>query len=241
MLPQAGVAVGLALTAATVFPDVGPTINAVVLAAIVFFELLGPISTQRAIEKVATCDVVDEIERDIAMVERATVLVPVSYAFSEERLLFLLHMTSAGRPNARFMLTHIVSQDRPVMRNEALRRGQDILDQLAKAGREAGFEVDTRLVASQNIGHALSDLAEELDARLVVIGSGQDRGRIGRSLLKTRMHRILDEVSAPVLVVPESFEPLVRRPATVEIEPEPDDDDEPEPISLEEPPDRPVP
>jgi Kef-type K+ transport system membrane component KefB len=237
MLPQAGVAVGLALSAATVFPDVGPTINAVVLAAIVFFEILGPVATQRAIEKVATCDVVEGIEADIAGVERATVLVPVSYRFSSERLIFLLHMTSAGRPNARFVLTHIISHDRPVMRAEAVRRGQAILDELAAAGREAGFEIDTRLVESQNIGHTLSDLAEELGASLVVIGSGQDRGKLTRSLLKSRMHRILDEVSAPVLVVPEQFEPLRTDPDTGE----PGEPTEAPSLSLEDPPDRPAP
>lgn len=213
MLPQAGVAVGLALTAGNVFPDVGPTINAVVLAAIVFFEMLGPLFTSRAIEKIATCDVVEEIEADIAGIERATVLVPVSHAFSRERLVFLLHMTSAGRPNARFVLTHLVTHDRPVMRAEALRRGQAILDELAEAGREAGFEVATRLAESQNIGQTLSELAEELGAALVVVGSGQERGVIGRTPLKSRMHRILDEISAPVLIVPERFEPFRRQRA----------------------------
>ena len=237
MLPQAGVAVGLALTAATVFPDIGPTINAVVLAAIVFFELLGPIATQKAIERVATCEIVEEIEVDAAGAERATVLVPVSYAFSEERLLFLLHMTSAGRPDARFVLTHVISHNRPVMRAEALRRGQEILDVLAEAARAGGFEVDTRLVESQNVGATLSDLAEELGAALVVIGSGQDRGRLGRSLLKSRMHRILDEVAAPVLVVPERFA-TETRPSSAPAEQEPKGT---EALSLEDPEDRPAP
>lgn len=212
MLPQAGVAVGLALSAANVFPEEGDLINAVVLASIVFFEMLGPIATQRAIDKVATCEIVEEIEDDIAgRRERVTVLVPVSYAFSEERLVFLLHMASAGQPHARFVLTHVISPDRPVMRAEAVRRGQEILDRLAEAGRAAGFEVDTRLVESVNVGQALSNLADEIDARLVVIGAGQERGRLTRSLLKTPMHRILDEItSAPVLVVPERFEPFAR-------------------------------
>jgi hypothetical protein len=45
-----------------------------------------------------------------------------------------------------------------------------------------------------------------MDAELVVIGSGQERRLLRRSLLKGPMHKILDEVSAPVLVVPERFE-----------------------------------
>ena len=49
MLPQAGVAVGLGLAAAQTFPEAGATVNAVVLAAIVFFEVVGPVLTKRAV------------------------------------------------------------------------------------------------------------------------------------------------------------------------------------------------
>ncbi len=49
MLPQAGVAVGLGLAASQTFPEAGPTVNAVILAAIVFFEVVGPVLTTRAV------------------------------------------------------------------------------------------------------------------------------------------------------------------------------------------------
>lgn len=234
MLPQAGVAVGLALSASVTFPVIGDTINAVVLAAIVVFELLGPISTGKAIEKLGTCELVETVETAQAL-DRPTVLLPVSYAFSRERLLFLMHMTSAGRPDARFVLATVVTRERAVTRSEAQRRGQQVLDALAGAGRDAGFDVDTRLVESDNVGVALSALAEDVGAELVVIGSGQERGRLGRSLLKNRMHRILDELSAPVLVVPERFEPARTVAPAQEVA------SEPPAIALEEPDDRPVP
>jgi len=205
-LPQAGVAVGLALNAAVVFPDIGSTINAVVLAAIVVFEILGPISTGHAIDSIGECEVEDEKAGSTSERPRkTTVLVPVSYAFSRDRLLFLLQMTSAGRPDARFILTHIVTHSRAVIRAEGLRRGQAILDELRLAAQDAGFEVGTSLVESTNVGAALSQLAEETGAELVVIGSGQERSLIRRSLVKTPMHKILDDISIPVLVVPEHF------------------------------------
>jgi Kef-type K+ transport system membrane component KefB len=237
MLPQAGVAVGLGLAAAQAFPEVGATINAVVLAAVVVFELTGPLATQQAIQRVATCEYVPaEGERDVVP-EKATVLVPVSYAFSTERLLFLLHMTSAGRPNARFVLTHIVTHTRPITRQSAMRKGRDILEDLEAAAEEAGYEVETRLVEAASVGPALSALARQLDAELVVIGSGQERRFLRRSLLKGPMHKILDEVSAPVLVVPERFESHDESGENGESEPVlvPISDPDADAVSLEEP------
>jgi Kef-type K+ transport system membrane component KefB len=49
LLPQAGVALGMALVAAQHFPDLADTILPVVLGATVFFEVVGPVMTRLAI------------------------------------------------------------------------------------------------------------------------------------------------------------------------------------------------
>jgi Kef-type K+ transport system membrane component KefB len=46
MLSQAGLAVGLTLTIAERFPDLAPTVNTVVLAAVVIFEVIGPLGAR---------------------------------------------------------------------------------------------------------------------------------------------------------------------------------------------------
>jgi Kef-type K+ transport system membrane component KefB len=51
LLPQAGVALGMALVAAQRFPEVGEAILPVVVAATVLFELFGPLSTRYAFER----------------------------------------------------------------------------------------------------------------------------------------------------------------------------------------------
>ncbi len=51
LLPQAGVALGMALVAAQRFPELGESILPVVVAATVVFELVGPIGTRLALEK----------------------------------------------------------------------------------------------------------------------------------------------------------------------------------------------
>ena len=49
MLPQAGVAIGMALLASSRFPEYRQTILSIVLASTVFFELIGPIFTRKAL------------------------------------------------------------------------------------------------------------------------------------------------------------------------------------------------
>lgn len=54
LLPQAGVAIGLALLASNQFPEYGQTILAVVISTTVVFELFGPICTRVALLKTST-------------------------------------------------------------------------------------------------------------------------------------------------------------------------------------------
>ncbi len=51
LVPQAGVAIGLSLVAAKMLPDYGQTIRAVILAATLFYELVGPAFTKHALKK----------------------------------------------------------------------------------------------------------------------------------------------------------------------------------------------
>ena len=49
LMPQAGVAVGMALVAAERFPDQGDAILAITVASTIFFEIIGPPLAQRAL------------------------------------------------------------------------------------------------------------------------------------------------------------------------------------------------
>ena len=56
LLPQAGVALGMALVAASDFPDLGQTLLAITISTTILFEVFGPLSTQRALTKVGEVD-----------------------------------------------------------------------------------------------------------------------------------------------------------------------------------------
>jgi hypothetical protein len=51
LLPQAGVALGMALVAKNHFPDAADTIFTIAIATTVVFEILGPICTRYALSK----------------------------------------------------------------------------------------------------------------------------------------------------------------------------------------------
>ncbi|MBP5185084.1 MAG: cation:proton antiporter, partial [Lachnospiraceae bacterium] len=51
LVPQAGVAIGLATTAMTVVPEFGPQIRTIILCGTVIYELTGPVITKLALKK----------------------------------------------------------------------------------------------------------------------------------------------------------------------------------------------
>lgn len=51
LIPQAGVAIGLALIAEHTMPELGHSIRAIILAATVIYELVGPVITKIALKK----------------------------------------------------------------------------------------------------------------------------------------------------------------------------------------------
>lgn len=56
LIPQAGVALGMALVAAVHFPDLGETLVAVTIGTTIVFEVVGPVLTQRALRRVGEAD-----------------------------------------------------------------------------------------------------------------------------------------------------------------------------------------
>ena len=51
LIPQAGVAIGLATTAMSIVPDYGPKISTIILCCNVIYELTGPVITKLALKK----------------------------------------------------------------------------------------------------------------------------------------------------------------------------------------------
>ncbi len=56
LVPQAGVAIGLATTALKIVPDYGPRIKTIILCGTVIYELTGPVITKLALKAAGEID-----------------------------------------------------------------------------------------------------------------------------------------------------------------------------------------
>ena len=204
MLPQAGVAVGLGLAAAQTFPEAGATVNAVVLAAIVFFEVVGPVLTKRAIACTLGPEPAEARETDAACASR-TILMPVSAALPPERLLNTIEATGCGagcRPT--IVLAHIMPLERARRSTNALSAAEAHLAVLAESVVAEGYTVETTVRAARTLDRGVATLAAEYDADLVAMGAPLRGPRTGPGLspLRSTQHRVLDALDIPVLIVP---------------------------------------
>jgi len=76
-------------------------------------------------------------------------------------------------------------------------------EQAAARGRELGYETTARVEqAKEGAARTIIDVADELDARLVVCGR-RGRGILTSALLGSVSHAVLNHSARPVLIVPE--------------------------------------
>jgi nucleotide-binding universal stress UspA family protein len=77
-------------------------------------------------------------------------------------------------------------------------------DMLETAAREAGVHAQVRWHGSASVGRGLHDLAETLDADLLVVGSSR-RGLVGRVLLGDHTHAALNGARCAVAIAPAGY------------------------------------
>jgi nucleotide-binding universal stress UspA family protein len=81
------------------------------------------------------------------------------------------------------------------------RAAQRLLDQARAVVADAVCDVETRMVASSSAAHGLHDLAEEVKATVIVVGSGRDAPQ-ERLFAGSTAHRLLSGSSCPIAVAP---------------------------------------
>ncbi len=206
MLPQAGVAVGLALSAAELFPESGGLVNAVVLGSLIFFEITGPIFAKRAV--LVTKEPADEPlaeEPADAICRSRTVLIPVSGDLTAQRFTHTLDaLVNELTCLPTVILVHIIApgtgEPPPDPRGTAAAR----LAVLSSIVRERGCDVATRVITARSLDAGIAEVAEEVGADLVALGSPPrvHGAPIALSPFRTVRHRVIDALDVPVIVVP---------------------------------------
>jgi len=78
-----------------------------------------------------------------------------------------------------------------------------IAEEGAEAARERGYNASARIAqANESIGKTIEEVAQEIDAGLVVCGQ-RGRGTIGSALLGSVSHALAAHTKRPVLIAPQ--------------------------------------
>ena len=115
----------------------------------------------------------------------------------------------------QFALAHVIAPPPPVYTEmspvpaalnpelvaEVMGHTQSHLEAIAKGMRERGYEVTTHVSVAAPVGRELCDLAEKLNAGLIVVGTHGRRGTM-RMLLGSVADKVVRGANRPVLVVP---------------------------------------
>jgi nucleotide-binding universal stress UspA family protein len=80
---------------------------------------------------------------------------------------------------------------------------RQIAEEGAAAARERGYNASARIAqANESVARAIDEIAEEIDAGLVVCGQ-RGRGAIGSALLGSVSHALAAHAKRPVLIAPQ--------------------------------------
>jgi nucleotide-binding universal stress UspA family protein len=86
---------------------------------------------------------------------------------------------------------------------EQAQLASDASEEGAQRAREHGFDASSRVEeAPEGAGRKIIEIADELDARLIVCGR-RGLGAVASALLGSVSHAVLDHAGRPVLIAPE--------------------------------------
>lgn len=202
LLPQAGVAVGLAIDAGETFPVAGPVVNAVVLASIVVFELVGPLAVRRAVSELGEEPETEE-ESALVCVERTVAIAigPDVDAAAALQALEALGPIGEGC-SYRVELLHVAG-GKGVGGDAPLSGASGRLASIGSALAEQGHVVNVRTLRGASVESALAESLATSDATTLLMPVDASRPRwFGAGALRRRRHRIADAAGKPVLLVP---------------------------------------
>jgi nucleotide-binding universal stress UspA family protein len=200
-LSQSAVAIGLSLLAQDTYPALGGQINAIVLGAVILFELVGPYLLKNFFESTGECyqEAADLLAASSEELAVSKVVVPIGLkAPSEARVKVVTELTKKMKGNV--VALHIqrkFSQEKRIPLHSSAEKALKRFKELAEA---EGIEVDIRIEVSERVAETICRVAQEEAADLIIMGAS------GRSGLLTRLTAsISDKVAkgakCPVLIM----------------------------------------
>ncbi len=205
-LSQSAIAIGLSLIIMDQYLALGEHINAVILGAVIFFELIGPYLFKNSLEKsgeagedkqCGTLEVVDEGEQ-----ATTKVLVPIgTKVLSPKNAKIVSQMVR--QVNGHLVGLHI----RTVRSSKGWESSRSTSEEVIKGFRELmqleNIDFSLRIENSNKIAETISRVAREESVGLVIMGAS-GRSKFLNRLFAGLPEKVTNLLDCPVLVMPRS-------------------------------------
>ncbi len=198
LLPQGGIAIGLAIIARDSLGFVGEEIVTTVLTVVAFFELVGPMAARFSITKSGEAGLaVNEIDRASHLAKKSItkILVPTAGPLPAINMVETIKDFSL-KLGAEILVIYIqrtkAKQDKE--------RGEAALDIFRKLENE-GVKIDARILNSEDIPAKIIEVAKSESVDLIVMGATRANW-IKKRMVGSVNQKVLQNAPCPVLEVP---------------------------------------
>jgi nucleotide-binding universal stress UspA family protein len=198
LLPQAGAAIGLAIAARQSLGVRGEEIMTIILAAVAFFELVGPVAVRFSLTRLGEAGLAtNEADRASRLSKKdfTKILVPTAGPIPAARM-----MGTIGDLALKLEATVLVIYVQRTSSIQDIRKGEEALA-LFHQLENKGVKIETRIMHSENVPAKIVEVAKSENVDLIVMGATR-ASWLRKRVLGSITERVMLEAPCPVLEVP---------------------------------------
>ncbi len=198
LLPQAGAAIGLAIAARQALGNIGEELLTIILAAVAFFELLGPLTVRFSLARIGEAGLAaNEMDKAHHLPKKGftRILVPTAGPIPAARIKDTIK-DLALKLGASVLVIY-VQRTRSVQNNK---KGEEALA-VFKQLEQDGVKIETRTIYSENVPAKIIEVARNEAVDLIVMGATQ-AGWVKKRMLSSITEKVMLDAPCPVLEVP---------------------------------------
>jgi Kef-type K+ transport system membrane component KefB/nucleotide-binding universal stress UspA family protein len=205
-LSQSAIAIGLSLVVMEQYLVLGEHINAIILGAVIFFELIGPYLFKRSLEKSGeagqdkqsgSLELGDESEK-----KSIEVLVPIGTKLLSPRSARLVGQM-VRQVNGNLVALHIMTVRSQKGWEPSRNKSEQVIEAFRDLMQKENIDFRLRVENSNKIAETISRVAREENVGLVIMGAS-GRSKFLNRLFAGLPEKVTNLLDCPVVVMPKS-------------------------------------
>jgi nucleotide-binding universal stress UspA family protein len=198
LLPQAGAAIGLAIAARQSLGVRGEEIMTIILAAVAFFELVGPVAVRFSLTRLGEAGLAaNEVDRASHLGKKnfTKILVPTAGPIPAAKMIGTIRDLAL-----KLEATLLVIYVQRTISSQDIKKGEEAMA-LFHQLEEEGVRIETRILHSENVPAKIVEVAKSENVDLIVMGATR-ASWLRKRVLGSITERVMLEAPCPVLEVP---------------------------------------